>query len=65
MQNGGIDSITVGGWVVKNAPVQMLALRQLSQAFGVDQLDGYIGTIFLSHFLSTIDFRNGELVLKR
>jgi hypothetical protein len=65
VQNGGIDSITVGGWVVKNAPVQMLALRQLSQAFGVDQLDGYIGTIFLSHFLSTIDFRNGELVLKR
>ena len=65
VQNGRINSITVGGWVVKNVPVQILALRQLSQAFGVDQLDGYIGTIFLSHFLSTIDFRNGELVLER
>jgi hypothetical protein len=65
VQNGRINSITVGGWVVKNVPVQILALRQLSQGFGVEQLDGYIGTVFLSHFLSTIDFRNGELVLQR
>jgi Aspartyl protease/Tetratricopeptide repeat len=65
VQNGRINSITVGGWMVKNVPVQILALRQLSQAFGVAQLDGYIGTVFLYHFLSTIDFRNGELVLQR
>jgi hypothetical protein len=65
VQNGRIDSITVGDWVVKNVPVQILALRQLSQPLGVQELDGCIGTIFLSHFLSTIDFRNGELVLER
>jgi tetratricopeptide (TPR) repeat protein len=63
--NGRVDSVTVGDWVVKNVPVQELALRQLSQAFGIQQLDGCVGTIFLSHFLSTIDFRNGELVLRR
>jgi hypothetical protein len=63
--NGRVESITAGDWVVKNVPVQEIALRQLSQAFGIQQLDGCVGTIFLSHFLSTIDFRNGELVLRR
>jgi hypothetical protein len=65
VQNGRVDSVAVGDWVVRNVPVQELALRQLSQAFGIQALDGCIGTIFLSHFLSTIDFRNGELVLRR
>ena len=65
VQNGRIDSVAVGDWVVNNVPVQILALRQLSQPLGVQQLDGCIGTIFLAHFLSTIDFRNGELVLRR
>jgi hypothetical protein len=63
--NGRVDSVAVGEWVVKNVPVQELALRPLSQPLGVQELDGCIGTIFLSHFLSTIDFRNGELVLRR
>jgi hypothetical protein len=65
VQNGRIDSVAVGDWVVKNVPVQILALRQLSKPLGVDQIDGCVGTIFLAHFLSTIDFRNGELVLRR
>ena len=51
VQNGRIDSITVGDWVVKNVPVQILALRQLSQPLGVQELDGCIGTIFLFPFL--------------
>lgn len=63
--NGRIDSLTVGDWVVKNVPVQILALRQLSQPLGVQQIDGVIGTIFLAHFRSTIDFRNGKLILRR
>jgi hypothetical protein len=60
-----IDSLTLGDWTVKNVPVQLLALRQLSPMFGVPRIDGVIGTIVLYHFLSTIDYPAGELVLRR
>jgi hypothetical protein len=62
---GRIDSIGVGDWLVKNVPVQTIALRQLSHMLGTKQIDGIVGTIFLSHFLSTIDYRNHQLVLRR
>jgi hypothetical protein len=43
----------------------MLALRQLSQDFGVNRIDGIIGTNLLYHFLATLDYPHGELVLRR
>lgn len=60
-----IDSIGLGDWIVKNVPVQVLPLRALSPMLGVPRIDGVIGTIFLYHFLSTIDYRAGELVLQK
>ena len=60
-----IDSIGLGDWTVKNVPVQVLGLRALSPMLGVPRVDGVIGTIFLYHFLSTIDYRAGELALQK
>lgn len=60
-----IDSIAVGDWAVKNVPVQVLGLRALSSTLGVPRIDGVLGTIFLYHFLSTIDYTAGELVLRK
>jgi len=60
-----IDSIEMGEWTVKNVPVQVLGLRALSSVLGVPRIDGVIGTVFLSHFLTTIDYRGGELVLQK
>jgi len=60
-----IDSIGLGDWIVKNVPAQVLPLRALSPMLGVPRVDGVIGTIFLYHFLSTIDYRAGELVLRK
>src|SRR5262245_10453590 len=65
VQFGRIDSITLGDWTVKNLPTAMLPLRQLSEAFGVKQIDGIIGTTLFYHFLTTMDYPNGELVLRR
>ncbi|MGA8295131.1 MAG: aspartyl protease family protein [Rhodoplanes sp.] len=65
VQNGRIESLTVGDWTIKNLPVAMLALRQLSQDFGVNRIDGIIGTNLLYHFLATLDYPHGELVLRR
>lgn len=65
VQNGRIESLTVGDWTVKNLPIATLALRQLSEGFGVKRIDGIIGTNLLYHFLATLDYPHGELVLHR
>jgi hypothetical protein len=50
---------------VKNVPVMTLPFRQLSAGLGVKRIDGVIGTTLFYHFLATLDFPNGELVLRR
>ncbi len=65
VQNGRINSLTLGDWTIKNVPVGMLPVRSLSEGFGVKQLNGCVGTNVLYHFLSTIDYPAGELVLRR
>jgi predicted aspartyl protease len=62
---GRIESFTLGDWTVKNVPTAMLPLRQLSEGFGVKQIDGIIGTTLFYHFLTTMDYPHGELVLRR
>ena len=63
--NGRIDSLTLGAWTVKNIPVGIIALRSLSEGFGIPQLDGCIGTNVLYHFLATMDYPAGELILRQ
>jgi hypothetical protein len=65
VQQGRIESLAVGDWTIKNLPVAMLPLRQLSEGLGVKQIDGIIGTTLFYHFLTTMDYPNGELVLRR
>ena len=42
-----------------------MPLRQLSESFGVKRIDGIIGTTLFYHFLTTLDYPHGELVLRR
>jgi len=65
LHSGRLDSLTMGAWVIRDVPVQLLNLRQFSESMGVKQIDGCIGTTLLYHFLSTIDYAHGELVLRR
>jgi len=65
VQLGRIESLAVGDWTIKNLPTAMLPLRQLSKGFGVKQIDGIIGTTLFYHFLATMDYPRGELVLRR
>jgi Aspartyl protease/Tetratricopeptide repeat len=65
VQQGRIETLTVGDWTIKNLPTAMLPLRQLSEGFGVKQIDGIIGTTLFYHFLATMDYPRGELVLRR
>jgi hypothetical protein len=65
VQQGRIESLTLGDWTIKNLPVAMLPLRQLSEGLGVKRIDGIIGTTLFYHFLTTMDYPKGELVLRR
>jgi predicted aspartyl protease len=65
VQHGRIESLTVGDWTIKNLPTAMLPLRELSQGLGVKQINGIIGTTLFYHFLTTMDYPRGELVLRR
>src|SRR5438067_2297575 len=65
LQQGRIESLTVGDWTIKNLPTAMLPLRQLSEGLGVKQINGIIGTTLFYHFLATLDYPHGELVLRR
>jgi len=65
VQIGRIESLTLGDWTIKNLPTAMMPLRQLSEGFGVKQIDGIIGTTLFYHFLATMDYPHGELVLRR
>src|SRR5262245_52989819 len=65
VQQGRIESLTLGDWTVRNLPAVMLPLRQLSQGLGAKRIDGILGTTLFYHFLATLDLPHGELVLRR
>ena len=65
VQQGRIATLAVGDWTIKNLPAVMLPLRQLSKDLGVKRIDGCLGTTLLYHFLATMDYPQGELLLRR
>jgi predicted aspartyl protease len=65
-QQGKIDSLTLGDFTVKNLPVHIINVRRFSQPiFGGKRVDGIIGTVLLYHFISTLDYPEGELILQK
>jgi predicted aspartyl protease len=62
---GRVDSLRLGEFIVETVPVHMVDLTSLSPLFGGLEIKGIIGTRLLMHFLSTIDYRNGALLLRR
>jgi predicted aspartyl protease len=66
VQFGRIDTLTVGDFAVRNVPVHVMPTRPLSgPIFGGKPVDGILGTVLLYHFLSTLDYPQGRLVLQR
>ena len=61
MRYGRIGSLTLGEFNVKNIPVGIRSLP----VFAGRKLDGVLGTVLLYHFLATLDYPNGELILRR
>jgi hypothetical protein len=62
IEHGEISSFTLGDLKIENVPIITMNLSQLE--LGGYKINGVIGTVFLYQFLSTIDFKNGELILR-
>lgn len=65
-QHGRIDSLALGDLTVNNIPITIMPVRHFSDpVFDGLRVDGIIGTFFLYHFLATLDYPAGELILRR
>jgi Aspartyl protease len=63
-QHGRIDGFRLGGLNVGNVPVHIVSLGHLRGIAGRKRIHGIIGTVFLYHFRSTLDYLSGRLVLE-
>ena len=61
MRHSRIASLMLGEFEVKDVPA---GIRPLP-VFAGRKLDGVLGTVLLYHFLATLDYPNGELILRR
>ncbi len=65
-QHGRVNSLTLGDFTVKNVPAHIMDVRRFSQPiFAGIQVDGIIGTVLLYHFFATLDYHEGQLILRR
>lgn len=60
--NAVVDRLDLGGWQITNVPASVLPLP--GGMGGATRVDGILGTALFAHFLATLDYRNGWLVLE-
>jgi hypothetical protein len=63
---GKVESVKLGDVSLSEVPVTIMPTKRFSAAFqnGRYTLGGFIGTAGLKQFLSTLDYKNGQLVLR-
>ncbi len=62
---GYAKELKIGRITIKNLPIHVQGTQQYAQAVGGRPVMGIIGTNLLYHFISTIDYQNGELILQK
>ena len=62
VQSTMVPSITLGALKIANVPARLLPTRQFLR--GPKRIDGVIGTGLLAHFISTLDYVHGALILR-
>lgn len=62
---GRIETLGLGDLTLRNLPIHVLDTMAMSPLFGGREIHGILGTRTLMRFLSTIDYVNGALILRR
>jgi len=65
VQQGRVDKLTIGSFDISNIPVGILDTHRFAPIFGGVRIDGVIGTVLFYHFLTTLDYPAGQLVLRQ
>ena len=63
--DGTVDQVEIGGFKIKNVPVNISDSPKMAAAMLGVPIRGVIGTVFLYHFIFTFDYPNGKLILQR
>jgi hypothetical protein len=61
---GRVGSVQAGAMRIHDVPIHTLDLGALPEFFGID-IRGILGTRLLMHFLATIDYAGGALILRQ
>ncbi|MFQ5653064.1 MAG: aspartyl protease family protein, partial [bacterium] len=63
---GKVDSVKLGEVTLNHVPITILPTKRFSSGFeeGRYTVGGFIGTAALRQFVSTIDYKNGNLILR-
>lgn len=64
-QQGILDSLALGGIVVRNVPIHIRSTAAFAPAAGGRTVSGILGTGLLSRFRATLDFQDASLTLER
>lgn len=62
---GRVDKVAIGDFLINNVPIHILSTQKFSAAANGLEVNGIVGTVLLYHFVSTIDYPAGELILQR
>ena len=65
VQQGRIESLTVGDWTIGTCLLRCCLCANSREGLGAKRIDGSLGRRCFYHFLATLDFPHGELVLRR
>ena len=64
VEQAAVDAIKLGEFEVRNVPVALMPIRS-RMMMGMHEFDGILGTIMLYHFVPTLDYADGKLILRR
>lgn len=63
--HGRVDFLTIGDFTIKNLPIHIMDIHSFTKPiFKETPIDGVIGTIFLYHFIPTLNYPDGQLTLQ-
>jgi len=62
---GAVDQVEIGDFTIKNVPVNISKSPKGMAAMLGKPIRGVIGTVFLYHFIFTLDYPDGKLILQR
>lgn len=60
-----IDKMSFNGNVIENIPVRLLNTQRYAAIGGGKKISGVIGTVLLYHFIASIDYPSGKLILEK